>query len=247
METAKKKRSKNFFKHIGKRNLIIFSVMLLIGLAVYLNYLWFYDPVSDVGYGENNTPAATDTGNASQAGAQATDAVGKIVLRAGWYFVSAVKKEDALPLSVGSSYAVDFAASDERINMTLVAKNEENGEVLLVFRTQSMPEDFDFSRTQRASVVYGSITGYRVPSGALRVVDGVVGVYVRSGSTILFRTADVLYESGAYAYVSTESAPVTFYADDEDETNDTTCKGLTLYDEVIVSGAKDLFHDKHIN
>lgn len=73
METAKKKRSKNFFKHIGKRNLIIFSVMLLIGLAVYLNYLWFYDPVSDVGYGENNTPAAADTGNASQAGAQATD------------------------------------------------------------------------------------------------------------------------------------------------------------------------------
>lgn len=181
------------------------------------------------------------------AGAQATDAVGKIVLRAGWYFVSAVKKEDALPLSVGSSYAVDFAASDERINMTLVAKNEENGEVLLVFRTQSMPENFDFSRTQRASVVYGSITGYRVPSSALRVVDGVVGVYVRSGSTILFRTADVLYESGAYAYVSTESAPVTFYADDEDGTNDMTCKGLTLYDEVIVSGAKDLFHDKHIN
>ena len=73
METAKKKRSKNFFKHIGKRNLIIFSVMLLIGLAVYLNYLWFYDPVSDVGYGENNTPAAADTGDASQAGAQATD------------------------------------------------------------------------------------------------------------------------------------------------------------------------------
>lgn len=184
---------------------------------------------------------------ALEAGAQATDAVGKIVLRAGWYFVSAVRKEDALPLSVGSSYAVDFTASGERISMTLAAKNEENGEVLLVFRTQSMPEGFDFSRTLRASVVYDSVTGYRVPSSALRVVDGTVGVYVRSGGTILFRTADVLCESGAYAYVSTESEPVTLYAGDGDETNDMACKGLMLYDEIVVSGAKDLFHDKHIN
>ena len=131
--------------------------------------------------------------------------------------------------------------------MTLVAKIEENGEVLLVFKTQSMPDGFDFARTQRASVVYADVTGYRVQASALRVVDDVVGVYVRSGSTILFRTADVLYESGAYAYVSTESAPATLYAKDGDETNDVPCKGLMLYDEVIVSGAKDLFHDKHIN
>ena len=204
-----------------------------------------YESSFDYASVESLTPSGYRA--ALNAGAQATDAVGKIVLRAGWYFVSAVQKEDALSLSIGSSYAVDFTASGERINMTLAAKNEENGEVLLVFRTQSMPEGFDFSRTQRASVVYGSVTGYRVPSSALRVVDGVVGVYVRSGSTILFRTADVLYESGAYAYVSTKSEPVTFYADDEDETNDMTCKGLMLYDEVIVSGAKDLFHDKHIN
>lgn len=181
------------------------------------------------------------------AGAGTTDAVGKIVRRAGWYFLSVVKKEDALSLSKGSSYAVDFAASGERIVMTLAAKNEENGEVLLVFRTQAMPDGFDFSRTQRASVVYGGVTGYRVPSSALRVVDGNIGVYVRSGGRILFRTADVLYESGAYSYISTDSAPVTLYADDDDETNDTTCIGLMLYDEVIVSGAKDLFHDKHIN
>ena len=75
--------------------------------------------------------------------------------------------------------------------MTLAAKNEENGEVLLVFVTQEMPADFDFARTQRVSAVYGEVTGYRVPSSALRVVDGQVGVYVRAGSTIRFRTADV--------------------------------------------------------
>ena len=28
--------------------------MLLIGVAVYLNYIWFYDSVEDIGYGDNN-------------------------------------------------------------------------------------------------------------------------------------------------------------------------------------------------
>ena len=38
----------------GKRNIIIVCAVLLIGLAVYLNYLWYYDSVSNIGYGDNN-------------------------------------------------------------------------------------------------------------------------------------------------------------------------------------------------
>ena len=39
---------------IGKRNIIIVCAVLLIGVAVYLNYIWFYDSVDDIGYGDNN-------------------------------------------------------------------------------------------------------------------------------------------------------------------------------------------------
>lgn len=42
------------FAKIGKRNLIIVAAVLLVGLAVYLNYVWFYDPTGDIGYGDNN-------------------------------------------------------------------------------------------------------------------------------------------------------------------------------------------------
>ena len=38
----------------GKRNIIIVCAVVLIGLAVYLNYLWYYDSVSNIGYGDNN-------------------------------------------------------------------------------------------------------------------------------------------------------------------------------------------------
>ena len=36
------------------RSLVVLSAVLLIGLAVYLNYQWFYDPVNSIGYGDNN-------------------------------------------------------------------------------------------------------------------------------------------------------------------------------------------------
>lgn len=64
MEQAKPARGKKFLKHIGKRNLIILSVMLLIGLAVYLNYLWFYHPADDSVHA-GNAPAGSDGSNAA--------------------------------------------------------------------------------------------------------------------------------------------------------------------------------------
>ena len=36
------------------RSVIVIAVVLLVGLAVYLNYRWFYDPVDSLGYGDNN-------------------------------------------------------------------------------------------------------------------------------------------------------------------------------------------------
>lgn len=45
---------KNFFKTRAAKSIIVASAALVIGLAVYLNYRWFYDPTSSLGYGDNN-------------------------------------------------------------------------------------------------------------------------------------------------------------------------------------------------
>lgn len=42
------------FSKIGKRGLVILCAVLLIGVAVYLNYQWFYGDGDDIGYGDNN-------------------------------------------------------------------------------------------------------------------------------------------------------------------------------------------------
>ncbi len=71
METAK--GIKGFFQKIGKRNMIIVAVMLLVGVAVYLNYLWFYNPAIDDGNNTGDNSGIVDTGaNATDYFAAAT-------------------------------------------------------------------------------------------------------------------------------------------------------------------------------
>ena len=50
----KNEKIKKFFESKTARSLVILSAVLLIGLAVYLNYQWFYDPVDAMGFGDNN-------------------------------------------------------------------------------------------------------------------------------------------------------------------------------------------------
>ena len=45
---------KNFFGSKTGKSIIVASAALVIGLAVYLNYRWFYDPSASLGYGDNN-------------------------------------------------------------------------------------------------------------------------------------------------------------------------------------------------
>ena len=50
----KNEKSKKLFSTKTARSVVVTAAVLLIGLAVYLNYRWFYDPIDSLGYGENN-------------------------------------------------------------------------------------------------------------------------------------------------------------------------------------------------
>lgn len=45
---------KEIAKKIGKKNLVVALAIMVIGGAVYVNYLVFSDPIDSIGYGENN-------------------------------------------------------------------------------------------------------------------------------------------------------------------------------------------------
>lgn len=63
----KNEKLKKFFSSRTVRSAIVGCAVLLVGLAIYLNYKWFYDPLDAMGYGDNNmednyTDPSTETG-----------------------------------------------------------------------------------------------------------------------------------------------------------------------------------------
>ena len=61
MHKMQNEKAKKFFSSKSTRSVVIIAAVLLIGLAVYLNYRWFYDPVDSLGYGENNMDDNVDS------------------------------------------------------------------------------------------------------------------------------------------------------------------------------------------
>ncbi len=50
----KSEKVKKFFSSRASKSAVMIAAVLLVGLAVYLNYRWFYDPVEASGYGDGN-------------------------------------------------------------------------------------------------------------------------------------------------------------------------------------------------
>lgn len=63
-------KAKKFFSSKSARSALLIVAVLLIGLAVYLNYQWFYDPIGSLGYGDNNMDDAN--GDSAQTGTDST-------------------------------------------------------------------------------------------------------------------------------------------------------------------------------
>ena len=123
---------KKFFETKTARSLVILSAVLLIGLAVYLNYQWFYDPVGSIGYGDNNMENNVDGG--ASVGGEATGEEN--------YFTStALNRQEArdeavdvLKLITENEEASEAARADaaERISqIALDIQNEANIETLV--------------------------------------------------------------------------------------------------------------------
>lgn len=123
---------------IGKRNLILICAVLFIGLAVYLNYMWFSDaaePTGNIGYGENNNLAGgtTEPEDENVSGTTDTDA----------YFTSAQlsrqqARDEALQVLqtvLANAEALDATKEQALADISAIAgeiEHESNVEALVV-------------------------------------------------------------------------------------------------------------------
>lgn len=122
--------------------------------------------------------------------------VGKLATDYIWYAAGVANRDTGRSLTVGNMYPVTFPYNEDKtLLMKLVRVVEEDGQALLVFRGDSLPTDFTFTRSQPVSILYEECTGLRIPASALRAQDGVTGVFIRYGSTVYYRAVNILLEN----------------------------------------------------
>ena len=129
----KSEKTKRFFQSKTAKSIVVVVAVLLIGLAVYLNYRWFYDPVSDIGYGDSNMENASGDSEQTDADTNAGE---------NDYFASAALTRqqsrdeaiDVLKLVTDSEEATDEVKAEAQAKISKIAtdiQNEANIETLV--------------------------------------------------------------------------------------------------------------------
>lgn len=178
------------------------------------------------------------TGSAPVTGTDEGYPIGKMVTEFKWYIAFEIEYEDMKKYTVDYTYNVTFPYnSDEQIPMTLerMVTTPEGGRCVMVMSSTETPRNFNYLRAQTVQIVDKSYTGYRVPSSAVRVVNGVRGVYVLDGSVARFRRIHPLTEADGYIIVKKQ------------DTLDAESVAYDLgYCDLIITGGKDIYEGKVI-
>ena len=126
--------------------------------------------------------------------------IGAMVNDYKWYIACPMPRNDANGFEDGRKYTVDFSYSNETLSMQVerVINDTDSDNSIVVFSSEKMPLNFDYTRMQPVSIAVKDYTGFKIPVSAVRVIDGYQGVYVKNEVTIEFRRVNVIYEDNGY-------------------------------------------------
>ena len=155
-----------------------------------------------------------------------------------WYFVGIVNKSDATRLNDGDSITLRCDnMSRDSINASVYYRGPINtDETVLILSSKIMDSDIARLRTEDVEIVINETDGIRVNKSAVRVIDGVQGVYVLTGNIVRFKKLDIIYTGEDYVISKMIK---------EDVYDENKVPYLKIYDAVILEG-KDLKDGKLI-
>lgn len=160
---------------------------------------------------------------------------GKIVSSQNWFIIAKLENDDYLKFSEGDKLNIktpldgcsELEVKVQKIN---VAKKEKSA--VIVLSCNVMNGQIAMTRSAPLTIVTEEYSGIRVSNQAVRVVDGVTGVYIIQGSVVKFRPIEIVYATETFTLCKM--------------TEDGSSNMIRLYDEVIEKG-KDLYDGKYIN
>ena len=161
-----------FSTHLDGYETLLSASMLEAQSPAWLDRLSQIEPLADSGY------------------------LGKLITSPEWFFGATLDGQYADRFSVGRKVTIYFNALSASLTMKVLSVSEvQDGQVVVLFRSNQDVEQADQLRRETARVVFTSDEGIRVPKEALRVdEDGQAGVYVASGHNARFRPVNILAE-----------------------------------------------------
>lgn len=163
-------------------------------------------------------------------------AVGKVVTDYNWYIACTVSKAEYRAVSSElTSFDIIFPVNNDKTiktKLVRVVNPADDDRVLLVFRSDMLLDGFDYTRRQTVEIKTAEYSGYKVPVSAVRLENGIKGVYILDSSTVRFREINPLFEKDGW-----------IVCEEKDLTDENQKNRLSLYDFVITEG-KDLYDGK---
>lgn len=153
------------------------------------------------------------------------DVICKLIDNFEWYMAVVLSEEDARGLEEGKYVKIAFRDADNEKVSSYIQRvtAPENGKVLVIFRLNYDLNGILHNRHVSIDIIKSTYEGFRLPIGALCVVDNKTGVYIKNGAEKKFCEVEVLYRNDGYMIVKEDN---------------TKTDGLLLYDNVVVSGAR---------
>lgn len=161
---------------------------------------------------KNNTP---DAGS-----------IGKIIDTYAWYLACVLETDKVAPLKAGGTVTLSIDESTG-VKATVLAINEdEAGSCAVLLKcTRDISGIFE-KRKVDFEICYEEYNGLYVPAAAIRVVDGVTGVYViNRNDAVSFRAVDIILQEEDYYIVRSSFTPPA----------EVKFSPLRLYDDILVN------------
>ena len=168
---------------------------------------------------------ATEITNALAQATMPASNVGKIVVGNEWFLTAVTSQAVAQQIGLDSKVTVTIPVlSDQEYVCTVEALNIDYSAdtVALVLKCGQVNPEILGARKVDAQLRTNTYRGLRVRSDALRVVDGITGVYVVDGIAATFKPVELLYSDSGVAICKYDTTKSNY---------------LKIYDEVIVEGS----------
>lgn len=184
--------------------------------------------------------AMTNSGEVSYG----TNCIGTMVYDYRWYVACEMSKAEAAYFVDVKKCAVMFSYSGEELSMDVyrIISQTPGNRAVVVFRSEKMPADFDYTRMQPVTISATEYTGFELPIEAVRVIGGYEGVFVLEEVTVEFRRINIIYEDNGVV-ICTGKPQSDGEASGAEIADDEIYPWIALNDIVIVGG-RDLYTGK---